>query len=135
VATTIMLGLTAAEADQDAGNSCMIVVATDARLDGRQLSRLARRAVFAMGRVGSDFASGSGDYALAFSTAEPDPAPLPESDVDGLFAAVLEATEEALLNSLFMARTTVGVSGRVKPAVPHEELRSLLRSRGVDLSR
>src|SRR5262249_53561786 len=54
----------APNADADAGNSCMIVVATDARLDGRQLGRLARRAVFAMGRVGSDFSSGSGDYAL-----------------------------------------------------------------------
>jgi D-aminopeptidase len=125
------LGLAAPAADPG-GNSCMIVVATDARLDGRQLSRLARRAVFALGRVGSDFAGGSGDYALAFATAEPDSAPLPESDVDTLFAAVLEATEEALLNSLFMARTTVGLSGRVKHAVAHEELLSLLRAHGVD---
>ena len=51
------------------GNSCVIVVATDARLDARQLARVARRAVFAMGRVGSDFTGTSGDYALAFSTA------------------------------------------------------------------
>lgn len=122
-------GLTAPT--QEPGNSCMIVVATDARLDGRQLARLARRAVFAMARVGSDFAGGSGDYALAFATPELDSPPLPESDLDPLFAAVLEATEEALLNSLFMARTTVGVRGRVKHAVAHEELLSLLRAHGV----
>jgi D-aminopeptidase len=120
--------------DEEAGNSCMIVVATDARLDGRQLARLARRAVFAMGRVGSDFAGGSGDYALAFATPEPDSAPLPESDLDAMFAAVLEATEEALLNSLFTARTTVGVMGRVRYAVAHDRLLSLLRTHGVDLS-
>jgi len=122
------------DADVDAGNSCMILVATDARLDGRQLARLARRAVFAMGRVGSDFASGSGDYALAFATAQPNSASLPESDMDPLFAAVLEATEEALLNSLFMARTTVGVMGRVRYAVPHDRLLSLLRAHGVDVA-
>jgi D-aminopeptidase len=115
------------------GNSCMIVVATDARVDGRQLARVARRAVFAMGRVGSDFTSGSGDYALAFATAEFDSAPLPESDVDALFAAVLEATEEALLNSLLMARTTVGVNGHAKYALAHDRLLTLLRDHGVPI--
>jgi D-aminopeptidase len=120
--------------DMDAGNSCMIVVATDARVDARQLARVARRGVFAMGRVGSDFASGSGDYALALATAELDSAPLPESDLDSLFAAVLEATEEALLNSLFMARTTLGFGGRVKYAVPHGTVMSLLRAHGVPLA-
>ncbi|BCJ65260.1 P1 family peptidase [Polymorphospora rubra] len=113
------------------GNSCVIVVATDARLDARQLGRLARRAIFAMGRVGSDFTSGSGDYALAFATAEVDLPVLPESDVDPLFAAVLEATEEALLNSLFMATTTVGFNGHVRYAVPHDRLLTLLREHGV----
>jgi D-aminopeptidase len=134
--TVDSMGLTApsSEADVDAGNSCMIVVATDADLDGRQLARLARRAVFAMGRVGSDFASGSGDYALAFATGQPNSASLPESDMDPLFAAVLEATEEALLNSLFMAHTTVGAMGRVKFAVPHDRLLSWLRAHGVDLA-
>jgi D-aminopeptidase len=87
-----------------------------------------------MGRVGSDFAGGSGDYALAFATAELDSAPLPESDMDSLFTAVLEATEEAVLNSLFMARTTVGVGGRTKYAVPHDGLRRLLRAHGRPLA-
>ena len=108
------------------GNSCMIIVATDARLDARQLGRLARRAIFAMGRVGSDFAGGSGDYAIAFSTAPTDAPPLPESNMDNLFRAVLEATEEALLNTLFMAHTTVGHRGHIRYAVPHDRLLDVL---------
>ncbi|MGH3743056.1 MAG: P1 family peptidase [Micromonosporaceae bacterium] len=115
--------------DPDPGNSCMIVVATDARLDSRQLGRLATRAIFAMGRVGSDFASGSGDYAVAFSTADETAPAVPESSLDPLFAAVMEATEEALLNSLFMARTTVGFRGRVAYAAPHQQILDLLRAR------
>ncbi|WP_433387780.1 P1 family peptidase [Micromonospora sp. KLBMP9576] len=115
------------------GNSCVIVVATDARLDARQLGRVARRAVFAMALVGSDFAGGSGDYALAFSTADPQTPTAPESDLEPVFAAVLEAVEEALLNSLFMARTTVGFKGRVKHAVPHDRMLDLLRTYRVEL--
>ncbi|WP_327029599.1 P1 family peptidase [Micromonospora sp. NBC_01740] len=115
------------------GNSCVIVVATDGRLDARQLGRVARRAVFAMARVGSDFAGGSGDYALAFSTADTQAPTAPESDLEPVFAAVLEAVEEALLNSLFMARTTVGVKGRVKHAVPHDRMLDLLRAHRVEL--
>jgi len=109
------------------GNSCVIVVATDGRFDARQLGRIARRAVFAMGRVGSDFAGGSGDYAIAFSTAPHGPA-AQEQDLDPVFGATLEAVEEALLNSLFMARTTVGFRGRIKYAVPHDRLRERLRA-------
>ncbi|MEU6074390.1 P1 family peptidase [Micromonospora sp. NPDC047074] len=115
------------------GNSCVIVVATDGRLDARQLGRVARRAVFAMGRVGSDFAGGSGDYGLAFSTAGVETPNVPESDLEPIFAVVLEAVEEALLNSLFMARTTAGFKGRVKYAVPHDRMLDLLRTHRVDL--
>ncbi|MET9316300.1 P1 family peptidase [Kribbella sp. NPDC003505] len=100
------------------GNSCMIVVATDLPLDSRQLGRLARRAIFAMGRVGSDYAPGSGDYAIAFTTAgTPDYA---DDDLRGPFQAVTESVEEALLNSLTMARTTTGFQGRTAQAVPHD---------------
>jgi D-aminopeptidase len=72
------------------GNSCVIVVATDGRLDARQLGRVARRATFAMGRVGSDFAGGSGDYALAFSTAAVGGPALPEAHLEPLFRAVMK---------------------------------------------
>lgn len=109
------------------GNSCVIVVATDGRFDARQLGRIARRAIFAMGRVGSDFAHHSGDYALAFSTTEANTPPLPESDLEPLFASVQEAVEEALLNSLFMAQTTRGYRGHVRYAVSHERVLELLR--------
>ena len=101
----------------------MIVVATDLALDSRQLGRIARRAIFAMGRVGSDFAPGSGDYAIAFSTSRD--APLPESTLDALFQATIEATEEALLNSLTMAVDTTGYNGNTRYAVPLDALTAL----------
>jgi D-aminopeptidase len=106
------------------GNSCMIVVATDLPVDARQLGRIARRAVFAMGRVGSDFSPGSGDYAIAFSTSR-GPA-MREYDLKEVFNATTEAVEEALLNSLTMARTVTGYNGNTQYAVPPE----LIRNRG-----
>lgn len=111
------------------GNSCMIVVASDAGLDSRQLGRLARRAVFAMARVGSDFAQGSGDYAIAVDVGETSPPP--DSALDPLFLAVQEAVEEALLNSLFMAQTTVGHRGNVRYAVPHRFVLDRCAAAGV----
>lgn len=99
------------------GNSCMIVVATDLPLDSRQLGRLARRAIFAMARVGSDYAPGSGDYAIAFSTARTPN--FPDRDLRTPFQAVTESVEEALLNSLTMAQTTTGHQSHTAQAVPH----------------
>jgi D-aminopeptidase len=106
--------------DQPAGNSCVIVLATDARLDSRNLTRLAARSFGGMARTGSDFAGHSGDYALAISTAGLDIGPVPDNDLDLLFLAAIEATEEAVLNSLFMAVTTTGISGHTRQAVPLE---------------
>jgi D-aminopeptidase len=103
------------------GNSCMIVVATNLPLDARQLGRVARRAVFAMGRVGSDFSPGSGDYAIAFSTNRT-PA-LTDRDLKPVFQATTESVEEALLNSLTMATTTTGFLDRTAYAVPHDLIR------------
>lgn len=114
--------LSQSDTDDPPGNSCMIIVATDAAVDARQLGRLARRAIFAMSRVGAAYTSGSGDYAIAFTTAAPQQQPVPDKAIDPLFAAVLEAVEEALLNSLFTAVTTTGVRGRVQHAVPHHRL-------------
>ncbi|MBO4207511.1 P1 family peptidase [Micromonospora echinofusca] len=112
------------------GNSCMIIVATDAPVDARQLGRLARRAVFAMSRVGAAYTHGSGDYAIAFTTTPPPRQPLPDGLIDPLFAAVLDAVEESLLNSLFMAVTTVGVRGRIQHAVPHQQVLRRLAATG-----
>lgn len=110
------------------GNSCMIVVATDAPVDARQLGRVARRAVFGMARVGADYTHGSGDYGIAFSVGEG--APPPDRALDPLFLAAQEAVEEALLNSLFMAETTCGIDGRVRHAIPLDHMRQRLVAAG-----
>jgi D-aminopeptidase len=126
-------------AGHDADGSCMIVVATDAPLDARNLERLAARAVFALARTGSSYSNGSGDFAIAFST---DPALrvtdatgpqartiLPTDDVSPLFEAVLEATEEAVDNSLLQA-TDVTANGHTIRALPIDQLRALLKKYG-----
>jgi D-aminopeptidase len=117
----------------------MIVVATDAPIDTRNLQRLAARAVFALARTGSTYSNGSGDFAIAFSThaslraaggAAPQPRTLlPTDGVSGLFEAVLDATEEAVDNSLLRA-TDVTASGRTIRAIPIDPLRALLRKYG-----
>ena len=107
----------------------MIVVAIDTALDARQLTRVARRAVFAMGRTGADFAGASGDYAIAIATR--DVARVPESGLGPVFAAVQDAVEEAILNSVFMATTTTGYLGRVSHAVPLDLVISACRDAGV----
>ncbi len=116
------------------GNSCVIVLATDAVLDSRQLERLASRAFAGMARTGSDFSGHSGDYALALSTATGRATatagyPVPGKDLDLLFQAAIEATEEAILNSLFMAVTTTGFRGHVRHAVPLDEVVALAGAR------
>ena len=123
-----------------ADGSCMIVVATDAPLSGRDLNRLAARAIFGLARTGSSYSNGSGDFAIAFSTAtdlriahgarviSPRTILLPES-VSPLFEGVLEATEEAVLNSLLKAETMTG-RGRTIQALDLERLRGLLKKYG-----
>jgi D-aminopeptidase len=103
-----------------AGNSCVIVLATDARLDSRTLWRLGNRAFAGMARAGSDFSGRSGDYALAIGAAGSGAPAVPDKDLDALFTAAIEATEEAILNSLCMAVTTTGYQGHVSEAVPLE---------------
>lgn len=122
-----------------ADGSCMIVVATDAPLDARDLKRLAARAVFALARTGSTYSNGSGDFAIAFSTHAslrvintngPQPRTvLPTDAVSGLFEAVLDATEEAVYNSLLKAVDVTG-SGRTVRALPIDELKTLLKKYG-----
>jgi D-aminopeptidase len=123
----------------DADGSCMIVVATDAPLDARNLQRLAARAVFALARTGSTYSNGSGDFAIAFSThpslrvtsaAGPQPRTvLPTDGVSGLFEGVLDATEEAVDNSLLKATDVTG-NGRTIRAIPIDALQALLKKYG-----
>jgi D-aminopeptidase len=124
--------------ESDADGSCMIVVATDAPLDARQLRRLAARAMHGMARTGSSGSHGSGDYVIAFSTtnrsvpgAPPHPVPLVrEENLSPLFQAAIEATEEAIYNSLLRATTVRGAGGAVAEAIPIERLREILRRTG-----
>ncbi|WP_327091340.1 P1 family peptidase [Nonomuraea sp. NBC_01738] len=114
IATSEHALLAAAGSPPDDG-SCMIVVATDARLDSRQLTRVARRAVFALGRVGASYSHGSGDYGLAFSTAH-EGETIPDVHLSPLFSATLDAVEEAVLNCLLAADPTKGIDGHAAPA-------------------
>lgn len=120
-----------------ADGSIMIIVATDAPLSDRNLTRLANRALAGLARTGAALSNGSGDYVLAFSTAPavrrtPLPpgqvratAELPNEQVSPLFQAVIEATEEAIYNSLCMATTTVGYRGHQVEALPLDVLYGL----------
>lgn len=121
--------------------SIMIVIATDAPLDARALERLAVRSFLGVGRTGSWMANGSGDFAIAFSTAQSvRRGPLPQDQLtrvaetvvadamSPLFQAVAEATEEAVLNSLLRAETVRGWRGTVR-AIPIDSLRNLLTVR------
>jgi D-aminopeptidase len=105
--------------------SCMIVVATDAPLTHRNLQRLAYRALWGMARTGAAGSNGSGDYAIAFSTQRGAPE-LSNEAASPLFAAVIEATEEAILNSLWRAETMTG-NGHTVRALPLEQVRLLMR--------
>ncbi len=109
--------------------SCMIVVATDAPLDARNLKRLAARTMLGLGRTGSSGSNGSGDYAIAFSTSRSNDV-LTNDAMSPLFLAVIEATEEAVYNSLFMAMTTTA-RGHTVEALPIGRTMEILRKYGV----
>jgi D-aminopeptidase len=122
---------------RDGDGSCMLVVATDAPLDARDLRRLAARAIFGLARTGSSYSNGSGDFAIAFSTSPEmrsrfnETAPrartiLPTEATSPLFEAALEATEEAVYNALFQATTVRSANGSAE-AIPIERVRELLR--------
>jgi D-aminopeptidase len=107
---------------QPAG-SCIVVIATDAPLGSAQLTRLARRAGLGLARTGSTAHHASGEIFLALSTAR---GPEEAVDVDPLFEATVDATEEAVVNALWSAETTVGRDGRVAHALPHDAVLELL---------
>jgi len=122
------------ELDQaSADGSIMIIIATDAPVSDRNLKRLAKRGLAGLARTGASMTNGSGDYVIAFSTAEavrrtverrsrvwayPE---MPNDSMSPLFQVTIEATEEAIYNSLCMATTMVGYKGRTIPAMPLEQ--------------
>ncbi|MEX2243334.1 MAG: P1 family peptidase [Fimbriimonadaceae bacterium] len=114
------------EAMSSPDGSCMIVIATDLPLSSSSLERLAKRALLAVGRTGSTMSNGSGDYVIAFSTADAvrrkssavgwtrQVTDVPNERMSNYFSAVVDATEEAVYNSLFMAETLEGHRGKVE---------------------
>ncbi|MFZ2054226.1 MAG: P1 family peptidase [Candidatus Aminicenantales bacterium] len=124
--------------ERDEEGSCMIIVATDAPLDAHNLKRLAKRALLGIARTGGYYSSGSGDYAIAFSTAPAVRVPyqpsgptqtatlLRNEQMSPLFLAAAEAAEEAILNSLFKAERMEGRDGHVAEALPLDKLKGLV---------
>jgi D-aminopeptidase len=110
------------------GGSCIVVVATDAALGTHQLTRLARRAGLGLGRTGSIGHHGSGEIFVALSTAEGDA--VADRGLNQFFGAVVDATEESVLNSLWAAGDVEGREGRVIRALPHEPVFELLQAAG-----
>jgi D-aminopeptidase len=130
------------EIDYSPDGSCMIVVATDAPLDARNLKRVARRAMLGLGRTGGIASDGSGDYAIAFSSNPAVRVPY-ESDkplqqvellrndaMSPLFMATIEATEEAIVNSLFNANSVTGRDHHEVEALPVDKVLRIMRQHG-----
>lgn len=139
-AVAVQPGVEDGPADDHGDGSVIIVIATDAPLSDRNLRRLASRGMMGLGRTGSSASNGSGDYALAFSTAasvrRTFDAPrhtiteLANEQMSGVFQASVDAVEEAVYNSLFMA-TTVSGNGYTAEAIPLDRVRKILDEHGV----
>ncbi len=121
---------------QEGGGSIIVVIATDAPVLPHQLKRLARRVTIGIGRVGGLGEDSSGDIFIAFSTANPGAAVredvaavnlLPAGQINELFAAVTQTTEEAILNSIVAAQTMTGINGNTVYALPHDRLQAILK--------
>ena len=123
----------------DADGSCMIVIMTDAPLNTRNLERLAKRAMLGLAKTGGIASNGSGDYVIAVSTAKENLIPyqsdsmfnekkeVRNDDMSPLFLATIESTEEAILNSLFAAKTLTGRDGHTIESLPIEKVLELMR--------
>ena len=124
--------------ESDADGSCMIVIITDAPLDARNLKRLAKRGIMGMAKTGGIASNGSGDYVIACSTAKENLIEYSDSNLfhenrvlrndamTPLFMAAIEATEEAIINSLFAAETMTGRNGLEVKAIPVQQILELM---------
>jgi D-aminopeptidase len=115
---------------RESAGSCIAVVATDAALGTHELTRIARRCGLGLARTGSVAYSGSGEIFVALSTSAGDPRPAGADALNELFAATVEATEEAVVNALWAAPDVVGREGRLAPGIPHDDVLELLRAHG-----
>lgn len=123
----------------DVDGSCMIVIMTDAPLDARNLERLAKRAIMGLAKTGGIASNGSGDYVIAVSTAKENFIPytseeptktdtfLRNDEMSPLFLAVIEATEESIINSLFAAETMTGRHGNQIKAMPVDKVLEIMK--------
>ena len=125
-----------AEPKPAGSGSIIVVIATDAPLLPTQLRRIAKRAILGVGRIGGLGEDSSGDLILAFSTANPGAVSakkiatvqmLPNDEINPLFAATVEATEEAIVNSMIAAQTMTGANNITVQAIPHDQLQQLLK--------
>ncbi|HEY3202327.1 MAG TPA: P1 family peptidase [Thermoanaerobaculia bacterium] len=128
--------ISGAGARNDDSGSIIVIVATDAPLLSHQLKRIARRVTLGLGRLGSIAGNGSGDIFIAFSTANPGAAKtsgtvsltmLPNDRMNPLFEATVQATEEAVVNAMVAAETMTGANNFTVRALPHDELRRILK--------
>jgi len=134
------------ELNDSPDGSCMIVVATDAPLDSRNLKRLAKRAILGLGQTGGIASNGSGDYVIAFSTNQSVRVPydskqstqqvtLMRNDaMSPLFMATIEATQEAIINSMFHAQGMSGRDGHTVEALPVEKVLGIMKQHGYTIS-
>lgn len=126
---------------ESADGSIMMIVATDAPIDARNLERVAKRAFMGLAKAGGIASNGSGDFAIAFSTAKENRVPhnteklqklqnvnVANDDMTPIFMATIEATEEAVVNSLFKAKDVKGYDGKVTKALPVDEVLEMLRA-------
>lgn len=126
-----------------ADGSIMMVVATDAPIDARNLERVAKRAFIGLAKAGGIASNGSGDFAIAFSTARENRVPhntkkleklqnvnVANDDMTPIFMATIEATEEAVVNSLFKAKDVKGYNGKVTKALPVDQVLEMLKAEG-----
>ena len=126
-----------------ADGSIMMVVATDAPIDARNLERVAKRAFMGLAKAGGIASNGSGDFAIAFSTARENRVPhntkkleklqnvnVANDDMTPIFMATIEATEEAVVNSLFKAKDVKGYNGKVTKALPVDQFLEMLKAEG-----
>lgn len=128
---------------ESADGSIMMIVATDAPIDSRNLERVAKRAFMGLAKAGGIASNGSGDFAIAFSTAEQNRVPhngvsleklkvteVQNDDMTPIFMATIEATEEAIVNSLFKAHDVKGYNGKVTKSLPVDQVLDMLRAEG-----
>jgi D-aminopeptidase len=117
--------------ERSPGNSIMMIVATDLELTSRQLWKVAKRAVVGLSRTGSHTGNGSGDFSIAFTTGKKKTeASAGDTVLNPVYRATIEATEEAIVNALFKAETMHGHKGRVRYALPYEELPEIFERYG-----